>query len=74
MKSARLAVNGRAEYIATLMREWVNSMSVREKEQTALCKGCGWSFNLSSLYWGDRGNFNWVCADCLYIQERESAR
>ena len=48
-------------------------MSVREKEQTALCKGCGWSFNLSNLYWGDRGNFNWVCDDCLQLQEREGA-
>jgi hypothetical protein len=73
MKSARLAVNGRVEYIATLMREWVKSMSVREREQTALCKGCGWSFSLWTLYAGTKSG-EWVCADCLYIQEREGAR
>jgi hypothetical protein len=70
MKSAKLAVNGRVEYIATLMREWVKSMSVREKEKTALCKGCGWSFSLWTLYAGTKLG-EWLCADCLYTIERE---
>ena len=69
MKSARLAVNGRVEYIATLTREWVKSMSVREREKTALCKGCGWSFSLCSLYAGTKSG-EWVCADCLDIQNK----
>lgn len=45
-------------------------MSVREKEKTALCKGCGWSFSLWSLYAG-AGSGEWLCADCLYTIERE---
>jgi len=72
MKSAKLAVNGRVEYTATLMREWVKSMSVREKEQTALCKGCGWSFSLWILYAGTKSG-EWVCDDCLQLEEREGA-
>ena len=47
-------------------------MSVKEKEQTALCKGCGWSFSLWSLYAGARSG-EWLCADCLYTIEREDA-
>jgi hypothetical protein len=48
-------------------------VSVREREQTALCKGCGWSFGLVNLYAGHKSG-EWLCVECLDIQEREGAR
>ena len=47
-------------------------MSVREREQTALCKGCGWSFGLVNLYAGHKSG-EWLCVECLDIQERDKA-
>jgi hypothetical protein len=47
-------------------------MSVRERERTALCKGCGWSFSLVNLYAGTKSG-EWVCDDCLQLEEREGA-
>jgi hypothetical protein len=40
----------------------------REREQTALCKGCGWSFGLVNLYAGHKSG-EWLCVECLDIQE-----
>jgi hypothetical protein len=48
-------------------------MSVREREQTALCQGCGWSFGLVNLYAGHKAG-EWLCVECLQLQEREGAR
>jgi hypothetical protein len=47
--------------------------SKREREQTALCKGCGWSFGLVNLYAGHKSG-EWLCVECLQLQEREGAR
>ena len=44
-------------------------MSVRERERTALCQGCGWSFGLVNLYAGHKAG-EWLCVECLDIQER----
>ena len=52
-----------------LLGSGVWAMSVREREQTALCKGCGWSFGLVNLYAGHRSG-EWLCVECLDIQER----
>ena len=44
-------------------------VSVREREQTALCKGCGWSFGLVNLYAGHKSG-EWLCVECLDIQNK----
>ena len=52
-----------------LLGRGVRAMSVREREQTALCQGCGWSFGLVNLYAGHKSG-EWLCVECLDIQSK----